>query len=140
MRKVLSILLVLALVLGMGITALAVDDDASVSVAAVDPQYNYNETAASKVTVNVTVSNDGVPIMGQEGTPISHLDVTVPYFDLSLYGLSTYYRYGTTGGKGAYTNTKLIERPTALHLFIYMIERYYMGLPAKDCGKGTSGI
>lgn len=100
----------------------------------------YDETNADSVTVNVTISNDGIPLMGADGTILANLDVTVPYFDLADYGLSKYYRYGTEFGWGSYNNDKLIERPTALHAYIYLIERYYMGLPADQCGRGTSGI
>lgn len=100
----------------------------------------YDETNADSVTVNVTLSNDGIPLMGADGTILANLDVTIPYFDLADYGLSKYYRYGTEFGWGSYNNDKLIERPTALHAYIYIIERYYMGLPADQCGRGTSGI
>lgn len=100
----------------------------------------YDETNADSVTVNVTISNDGIPLMGDDGTVLANLDVTIPYFDLADYGLSKYYRYGTEFGWGSYNNDELIERPTALHAYIYLIERYYMGLPADQCGRGTSGI
>ena len=90
----------------------------------------YDETNADSVTVNVTISNDGIPLMGKDGTILANLDVTIPYFDLADYGLSKYYRYGTEFGWGSYNNDELIERPTALHAYIYLIERYYMGLPA----------
>ena len=106
--------------------------------AAVAPM--YDETNADSVTVNVTISNDGIPLMGADGTVLANLDVTVPYFDLDDYGLGKYYRYGTEFGWGSYNNDTVIERPTALHAYIYLIERYYMGLPASQCGKGTSGI
>lgn len=98
----------------------------------------YDETPADSVTVNVTISNDGMPLMGADGTILANLDVTVPYFDLDDYGLSNFYRYGTEFGWGSYNNDELIERPTALHAYIYLIERYYMGLPADQCGKGMS--
>ena len=100
----------------------------------------YDETNADSVTVNVTISNDGIPLMGKDGTILANLDVTVPYFDLDDYGLSKYYRYGTEFGWGSYNSDTVIERPTALHAYIYLIERYYMGLPADQCGRGTSGI
>lgn len=100
----------------------------------------YDETNADSVTVNVTISNDGIPLMGKDGTILANLDVTIPYFDLADYGLGKYYRYGTEFGWGSYNNDTVIERPTALHAYIYIIERYYMGLPASQCGKGTSGI
>ena len=98
----------------------------------------YDETPADSVTVNVTISNDGMPLMGADGTVLANLDVTIPYFDLADYGLSNFYRYGTEFGWGSYNNDELIERPTALHAYIYLIERFYMGLPADQCGKGKS--
>ena len=45
----------------------------------------YNESSQGEVTVTVTISNDGIPIAGDDGTALSHLKVTVPYFDLGLY-------------------------------------------------------
>lgn len=89
-------------------------------------------------TVNFTLSSDGVPIVGDDGTVLSKISVTVPYFDLALYDLEQYYRFETEGNInfGPYINNKLVERPTILHLYIYMLERYYEGLPEEDCGKG----
>ena len=103
-------------------------------------QYDYDETPADKVTVYVTVSNDGIPLLGtdKDQTPLSHLQVTVPYFDLARYGLQDFYRYATQNGQGAYVGTEVIKRPTAMHLFIYLLERYYLGLPESECGTGSS--
>lgn len=107
----------------------------------IDAQYNYNETNKDSVTVFVTISNDGYPLMANDGTILSHLAVTVPYFDLGLYGLEEFYRYGTDGGKGIYTTDTIIQRPTGLHLYIYLLERYYMGLEESECCKGLgSGV
>ena len=36
-------------------------------------QYNYDETDADHVTVYVTISNNGIPLMGNEGTVLAHL-------------------------------------------------------------------
>ena len=106
-----------------------------------DPrQYGYDETPAGEVTVYVTVSSDGVPLMGEDGTLLMGLPVTVRYFDLADYGRQDLYRCATQGGKGGYVGDTVIERPTLLHLYIYLLERYYMGLPAEECGKGTSGL
>lgn len=107
-----------------------------------EEQFNYDETDADEVTVYVTMSNDGTPLQGNDtdNTKLSRLKVTVPYFDLSNYNLDQFNRYGTNGGKGDYVNKNLIKRPTMLHLFIYLTERYYMGIPESECGKGTSGI
>lgn len=107
-----------------------------------EEQYGYDETPASQVSVWVTVSSDGMPIQGldEQGTVLSHRRITVPYFDLALYGLQDYYRYGTEGGSGEYVNETVIQRPTALHLYLYLLERYYLGLPESECCKGTSGV
>ena len=40
-----------------------------------DAQYNYDETPAKEVTVYVTISNDGVPIRGKDGTILCHLSL-----------------------------------------------------------------
>lgn len=94
----------------------------------------YAQTPAKQVTVRVTLSNDGVPLCGNDDahTVLAGLEVTVPYFDLELYGLSAFYRRGA--------EKQLICRPTALHLYIYLLERYYMGLDEAKCCKGTSGL
>ncbi len=107
-----------------------------------DSQYGYDETPASAVTVYVTINNDGIPIRGNDpdNTILSHLKVTVPYFDLTAYGLEAFARYGTENGEGEHINDRVIERPTLLHLYIYMLERYYMGLAEDACCKGTSGV
>ena len=105
-------------------------------------QYGYDETPAEYVTPVFTISSDGVPLMGNDAdnTILSHLKVTVPYFDLALYGLEDFYRYHTKNGRGNYIDDEVIERPTAMHLMIYVTERYYMGIPEDECCKGTSGI
>lgn len=136
-RKILSWLLVFS----MFITMLA---GSTVPVTAdVASSYGYDETDADSVKVAVTISNDGMPIMGRDenSTPLSHLDVEVPYFDLAEYDLQDYYRYGTADGQGTYVNTTVVKRPTVLHLYIYLLERYFMGLPEEQCGQGkASGL
>lgn len=109
--------------------------------------YGYDETPADKVTITVTISNDGVPLVGTDAdqTMLAHLDVTVPYFDLELYGLREYYRYPahtvtTDDGTDVIYDTSagVIQRPTALHAVIWLLERYYYGLPESQCGKGAA--
>ena len=102
-----------------------------------DAQYNYDETPAKKVTVYVTISNDGVPIRGRDGTVLCHKAITVPYFDLGRYNLSEYYRYHTENGEGKYIDENIVERPTGLHLYLYLLERYFIGLPEEQCCKGA---
>ena len=82
-----------------------------------DAQYNYDETPADKVTVYVTISSDGVPIRGKDGTILCHKAITVPYFDLSRYDLSEFYRFHTANGEGEYVDENIVERPTGLHLY-----------------------
>lgn len=105
-----------------------------------ESQYGYDETPQDSVRVWVTISSDGVPIVGNEGNVISHLEVNVPYFDLGLYGLSDYYRYGTENGSGSYVNDTIIRRPTALHLYLYMIGVYYLGYTPEQVTTGQAEI
>jgi len=108
-----------------------------------DPrQYSYEETPAQSVSIYVTLSSDGIPLLGndEEETPLMRLPVTLRYFDLELYDLKDFYRYATENGSGAYTGSTVIERPTLLHLYIYLLERYYMGLPEEECCTGESGL
>ena len=105
-----------------------------------ESQYGYDETPQDSVRVWVTISSDGVPIVGNEGTVISHLEVNVPYFDLGLYGLSDFYRYGTENGSGSYIDDQVVKRPTALHLYLYMIGVYYLGLKPEQVTSGEVKI
>ncbi len=109
-------------------------------------QYGYDETPAESVTVYVTISNDGVPIYGIDGTVLSHLKVEVPYFDLAKQGLSDFYRYHTENGKGSYIDNDVVERPTLLHLYLYLLGVYCQGYTPEEvitgekqiCGSGSS--
>ena len=105
----------------------------------IEQQYSYDETEKSSVTVYVTVSNDGMPLETDNGV-LANMKITVPYFELDLYGLQQYNRYETDGGKGPYINENVVRRPTGMHLYIYLLERYYMGLPEEQCCNGTSGV
>lgn len=135
MKKLLALVLAAMMTFGiLPVAAFALDADDN------PPAYGYNETPAESVNVWVTISNDGVPLMGTDGTILSHLDVKVPYFDLGLYGLDNFYRYETEGGQGTYINGNIVKRPTTLHLYIYLLERYYLGVPESECGKGSSGV
>ena len=111
--------------------------------AAGDPgQYDYDEENADSVTVYVTVSNDGVPIYGVDGTPIAHLEVEVPYFDLESQGLAEFYRYHTENGQGggSYIDNVVVERPTVLHLYLYLLGVYCKGYTPKEVTSGTKKV
>lgn len=151
--RILSFLMALLLVFSLCIPTFAADQSDGSTVAAAsdqerskaggsDLQYGYDETPASQVSVWVTINSDGLPIIGSsdDNSILAHTKVTVPYFDLENYGLQKFNRYGTDGGKGPYTDKDLIRRPTLLHLYLYLLEHYYMGLPWDECGKGTSGV
>lgn len=104
-------------------------------------QYGYDETDAASVKVYVTISNDGIPLLGNDGTTVlSHLEVDVPYFDLARQGLEDFYRYHTENGSGNYVDNEIVQRPTALHLYLYMIGVYYLGLDPEDVTTGAVQI
>lgn len=103
-------------------------------------QYGYDETDAASVKVYVTVSNDGIPLMGNEGTVLSHLELDVPYFDLDKQDLSEFYRYHTENGQGGYVDDQVVKRPTALHLYLYLLGVYYLGLTPEQVINGDEII
>ena len=105
-----------------------------------DEQYGYDETPADSVTVYVTISSDGVPLAGKDGTILSHLEVEVPYFDLEEAGLADFYRYHTEGGRGSYVDSEVVERPTALHLYLYMLGVYYLGYDKDNLKDWVAGL
>lgn len=103
-------------------------------------QYGYDETDAASVKVYVTVSNDGIPLVGNEGTVLSHLELDVPYFDLDKQDLSEFYRYHTENGQGGYVDDQVVKRPTALHLYLYLLGVYYLGLTPEQVINGDEII
>ena len=103
-------------------------------------QYGYDETDAASVKVYVTVSNDGIPLMGNEGTVLSHLELDVPYFDLDKQDMSEFYRYHTENGQGGYVDDQVVKRPTALHLYLYLLGVYYLGLTPEQVINGDEII
>ena len=103
-------------------------------------QYGYDETDAASVKVYVTVSNDGIPLVGNEGTVLSHLELDLPYFDLDKQKLSDFYRYHTENGQGGYVDDQVVKRPTALHLYLYLLGVYYLGLTPEQVINGEEII
>lgn len=104
-------------------------------------------------TVYFSLSDDGHYVVGDRdgggsGEVQALRKVTVPYFDLGLYGLEGFYfkseSYGPdpdnpdkpgsdlTPGTSAFAYGKI----TDLHLMIYMLETQYCGISAEEAGKG----
>ena len=103
-------------------------------------QYGYDETDAASVKVYVTVSHDGIPLVGNDSTVLSHLELDVPYFDLDKQELSEFYRYHTENGQGGYVDDQVVKRPTALHLYLYLLGVYYLGLTPEQVINGDEII
>ena len=112
------------------------------------------EGATKKVLKPVTVyfsfsHDDKFESCEQSGQTVALKEVTVPYFDLALYGLEDFYfaseDYGPasgdpTGGPGSALDPGTKEfaygKITMLHLFLYATEVYYLGIDPADAGKG----
>ena len=105
------------------------------------------------VTAYFSLMNDDKYVIGNgngggSGKVMAFQQVTVPYFDLGLYGLqSGYFRSETYGPQNpndqmggsalsAGTSATAYGKITDLHLMIYMLERHYCGLTDEQCGKG----
>lgn len=131
-RRISACFLAIALLLTLPVQPVLAKDPADAS------PYSYEETDQESVHVVVTVSCDGIPIVGhdEDETTLAHLDINIPWFSLEPYGLTDFERYHTKDGTGAYIDDELIRRPTLLHLYIYLLERYCMGLSEDECGQG----
>ena len=103
--------------------------------------------AAPAVTVTLSLSSDDVYMIGRDtDTVMAFREITVPYFDLGLYGLEEYYfiseTYGDDGdgmpgsdlepGTAAYADGKV----TLMHLYLYALEVFYCGVDIEDAGQG----
>ena len=96
-------------------------------------------TAADKgVSVSLTVTQ-GENLYTADGAPLAAQTLTVPYFDLALYGLSDYYynpdcyTLATQSGGTAQSARGVV---TLLHLMLFATEVYKCGLSPADAGKG----
>ena len=108
------------------------------------------EKVLKPVTVYFSFSHDDTfESCEQSGETMALKKVTVPYFDLELYGLENFYfaseNYGPasgdpTGGPGSALDPGTKEfaygKVTMFHLFIYATEVYYLGIDPADAGKG----
>ena len=107
-----------------------------------DPDY-----VAPSATVYLSLSSDDMYMVGRDtGEVMAFKEITVPYFDLGLYGLEEYYfiteTYGDDGdglpgsdltpGTPEFADGKV----TLMHLYLYALEVYYCGVDEADAGKG----
>ncbi len=97
----------------------------------------WNETPADAVTVTATVSKDGAILLGNDAatTRLEKVTVTVPYFDLDLYGLGDFARTPADN-----SSPEVIRRPTMLHAMIYLMELYYFGMSEDECAQGKADL
>ena len=94
----------------------------------------------SSVKVYFSVSDDA-DFDIQKGTqvPVALRKLTVPYFDLSLYGLEKFYLSSGHNENGVLipgTAETAKNEVTMLHLFIYATEVLYFGVNENEAGKG----
>lgn len=108
------------------------------------------EKVLKPVTVYFSFSHDEqYQFCDASGEVVALKEITVPYFDLELYGLENFYfaseNYGSasgdpTGGPGSALDPGTKEfaygKITMLHLFLYATEVYYLGIDPADAGKG----
>ena len=132
MKRLLSLILAFVMVLGMiPVTAFA----------------NEGEEVPS-VDVVLSLSADEHFMVGPEsGAIMAMKDITVPYFDLALYGLEEYYfvseSYSDDGdGKPGSdlqpgTPEYAYGKVTLLHLYIYALEVFYCGIDPDEAGQAT---
>ncbi|MBQ8831797.1 MAG: DUF4465 domain-containing protein [Oscillospiraceae bacterium] len=132
--------------------ALEANDDGSYTVADVASELGITvegveEVKWDPVTVYFSVSHDEKFVAGKESDTVMALqEISVPYFDLSLYGMESFYfaseTYGDDGDgePGSALNAGTAQfaygKITMLHMFIYATEIYYCGLDPEDAGKG----
>ena len=91
---------------------------ASITVTVYKTYSDADKANFGKATVYFSLSEDG-KFMDSGSTTLAGLETTVTYFDLADYGLEAYYCYDAQGN--------VIEKPTLLHLYIKMLEQYYLG-------------
>ena len=121
MRKIISLLLALVLLISCIPAAAAA------------------ETPSVTVYLTVSKKND---FQVMNGKTMALYEITVPYFDLALYGLEDFYYNPDCYAGGSKETQKAGTAETAygnitmLHLFIYATEVIYNGLSTSKAGKG----
>lgn len=121
MRKIISLLLAMVLLISYIPAAAAA------------------ETPSVTVYLTVSKKND---FQVMNGKTMALYEITVPYFDLALYGLEDFYYNPDCYAGGSKETQKAGTAETAygnitmLHLFIYATEVIYNGLSTSKAGKG----
>lgn len=141
--KLITLLLVVAMLFTMTpMSAFATEKTAPAAEKTVAdsaaPAADSTKEKAASVDVYLSVSDDAQYIDGAGGVPALQ-KLTVPYFDLALYGLDKFYfsseNYSSgTLGEGTAETAK--DKVTMLHLILYATEIYYCGLGPEEAGKG----
>ena len=132
MKRMLSLILAFVMVLGMfPVPAFATEGEEDTSVGVV-----LSLSADDRFMVGP--GSDAIMVMKE---------ISVPYFDLALYGLEEYYfvseSYGDDGdglpgsdlqpGTAEFAEGKV----TRLHLYIYALEVFYCGIDPDEAGQAT---
>ena len=97
------------------------------------------ETPSVTVYLTVSKKND---FQVMNGKTMALYEITVPYFDLALYGLEDFYYHpdcyagGSKETQFGGTAETAYGKVTMLHLFIYATEVIYNGLSPSKAGKG----
>lgn len=103
------------------------------------PAVSAAETPSVTVYLTVSKKND---FQVMNGTTMALYEITVPYFDLALYGLEDFYYHpdcyagGSKETQFGGTAETAYGKVTMLHLFIYATEVIYNGLSPSKAGQG----
>ncbi len=110
--------------------------------ASTELQGDTNKNGTVDVYLTITEGTDGFYLPSTQKALINE-KISVPYFDLALYGLADYYYnpdcYATTAQQPGtkYTAEGVV---TGMHVFIYATEIYMCGMSEKEAGKGGDHI
>lgn len=123
-RKLLAILLATFMLFTTSVTALATDME--------DDPNSVDVTLSFTLGTEYYSSDAGDILLLEE--------MTVPYFDLELYGWEDYYYNPdcyTAAEQIAGTKAQAEGNVTMLHAIIYATERYALGMPVDEVGQGA---
>ncbi|MGN0978008.1 MAG: Ig-like domain-containing protein [Faecousia sp.] len=124
--------------------AITPDEDGSYTVASVSSDLVITVAGVEKivwkpVTVSFSVSEDADFVTDKGNKAVALNEITVPYFDLALYGLEDFYfckESYTSADELNGTAASAYGKITMLHLYIYATEVYYCGIDAEQAGQG----